>query len=180
VDQVTGTGWTAINVGDPFAWTVTFEPATPNALGCPAGSGSYFGAITGATLALGQYSWASTSGSIEANAPGGSCGPFQTGVTFRQFGWVGAPAGSRMPFEVVGTLFYPFLSDGTLPTIPPPSAFVQVNGPIASAGGPGSMTSVAPVPIPEPATLTLVASGAALLIERGRRRRKRRQPSTSC
>lgn len=176
VDKVTGSGWTAIDIGAPFSWTVTFDPATPNQAGCPPGSGEYSGAITGSTLNIGQYSWTGGSGAIEANAPAGNCGNFNTGVSFREFNWSGdAPAGTRLPFEVVATLFYLLPSDGSIPTIPPPSARVQVNSPFASAGGPSALTEVTevPLPVPEPATMALVGSGLAMMLGRRLRRGRR-------
>jgi hypothetical protein len=176
VDKVTGSGWTAIDIGALFTWTVTFDPLTPNQASCPPGSGLYSGAITGSTLSIGAYSWTGGAGSIEANAPQGTCGDFNTGVSFREFNWSGdAPDGTRLPFEVVATLFYLLPSDGSVPTLPPPSARVQVNSPFAAAGGPSALTEVSevPVPVPEPATMALVGSGLAMMLGRRLRRSRR-------
>jgi hypothetical protein len=184
VDKVSGSGWTSINLGDAFAWTVTFDPSTPNQAGCPAGSGEYTGAIQASTLSIGQYFWTGGWGAIEANAPAGTCGNFDTGVSFREFNWSGnAPAGTRLPFEVVATLFYLLPSDGSIPTIPPSSARVQVNSPFNASGGPSALTTVTevPVPVPEPATLTLVGSGLAMMLRRRfvRRRRAQMDPAST-
>jgi len=93
------------------------------------------------------------------------------GISFREFDWTGdSLPGTSVPYNVVATLYYPQISDGSIPKIPPPSAFVQVNGPV---GGPSSLTVVAPVPVPEPATLTLVGSGLVLMIRRRYLKRNR-------
>jgi len=174
VDKISGSGWTSIDFGDAFAWTVTFDPQTLSVPNCPAGSGEYVGAITSSTLNIGDYSWTGGAGAIEANAQDGNCGAVQSGISFREFNWSGdSPSGTRLPFEVVATLFYPQPSDGSIPTIPPPSARVQVNSPVRSGGGPSSLTVVAPVPVPEPATLTLVGSGLVLMIRRRYLKRNR-------